>query len=174
MLGTVTSNRNRKRRNPTRGGDVWGTRLQHQSQKTTPGASLLVRLKWREAAPPFISMGPTAAATLPLSPCRKRSNPLIAGKNRRRTKKQVRHQVLIQTCDGISTCIGEDCYAVVFSAASVAFDDYPRPSPRRNVIPAKSDSPRKGEQRGRNRDTLEPQRSCHSQSDISNSTGCRT
>src|ERR1700688_375860 len=59
-------------------------------------------------------------------------------------------------------------------AASVGFDDTSRPSCRRIFIPAKSDSPRKGGQRGRNRDTLEPQRSRHSQIDIPSNTGYRT
>jgi hypothetical protein len=54
------------------------------------------------------------AATLPLSLCRKRGNPLIDRKNRRRTRKQVRHQFRMQTCLGVSTCIGENCYVVVF------------------------------------------------------------
>jgi hypothetical protein len=40
--------------------------------------------------------------------------------------------------------------------------------------PAKSDSRRKGEQRGRNRDTLGPQRPSHLQIDIPSSTDCRT
>jgi hypothetical protein len=70
-----------------------------------------------ETRPPLGSYGtvPSAvAATPPLSLCRKRSNPLIDGKNRRRTRKQVRHKLLMQACLGISTCIGENCYAVVF------------------------------------------------------------
>ena len=53
-------------------------------------------------------------ATLPLSPCRKRGSPLIDGKHRRGTRKQVRHQLRMQTYLGVSTCIGKNGHAVVF------------------------------------------------------------
>jgi len=70
----------------------------------------------------FIPVFSTVAATLPLSLCQQRSSPLIDGKNRRRTRKQVRHQLLMQTCLGISTCIGENGDAVVFIRPSVNVD----------------------------------------------------
>jgi hypothetical protein len=55
-------------------------------------SAILCRFSSRHrSAGRFIPVFSTVGATPPLSPCRKRSNPLIDGKNRRRTRKQVRH-----------------------------------------------------------------------------------